>query len=213
MEKNNFNLTFSQGFPLEDYSGLTLNQRIYLFFKRFFDIVISLMILILCFPILILSAVFIKISSKGPVIFSQERIGKNGKKINVYKFRTMMLQAPKNVAKHEFKNSEAYITKVGKLLRLTSVDELPQIFNVLKGDMSLIGPRPLIPEEKEAHELRMKNGVYSIKPGITGLAQVNGRDILNIEDKVRFDTEYLHFISLKMDVYIFLKSLLVVFCY
>lgn len=117
----------------------------------------------------------------------------------------MLTRAPKNKAAAELYDRDEYITKVGKVLRLTSVDELPQLFNVLKGDMSLIGPRPLIPEEKGAHELRNKNGVYRIRPGITGLAQVNGRNLLDINSKVQFDTEYLHSLSLKLDLYIFLN--------
>ena len=110
----------------------------------------------------------------------------------------------------DMENPDDYITTIGRILRITSIDEMPQLINVIKGEMSLIGPRPLICEEEEAHEIRFKNGVYSIRPGITGLAQVNGRDILSIEDKVNFDIEYLHSISLKKDLCIFFKSILVV---
>lgn len=156
-------------------------------------------------------ALLIKITSKGPTIFSQKRIGKDEKLFNVYKFRSMYTEAPKNVATGNLENAHAHITKIGKILRVTSIDEIPQLINVLKGDMSIIGPRPIIPEEVEVYELRKQNNVYAIRPGITGLAQVNGRDFLNPEKKVSFDTQYLKEISLKMDLYIFFKSIAVVF--
>lgn len=196
---------------LDDDLNFSKCQKVYLVFKRFCDILISFILLVACFPIFILASVFIKLTSAGPVVFSQPRVGKDRKIIKVYKFRTMLTRAPKNKAAAELYDRDEYITKVGKVLRLTSVDELPQLFNVLKGDMSLIGPRPLIPEEKEAHELRNKNSVYRIRPGITGLAQVNGRNLLDINSKVQFDTEYLHSLSLKLDLYIFFKSIWVVF--
>ena len=194
----------------QKYINFNLSQKIYLKIKRLLDILISLLALIVFIPLLIIVALLIKLTSKGPVVFSQNRIGEKGKIIKIYKFRTMILKTPKNIATWNFDNPDDYITPVGKILRITSIDEMPQLINVLKGDMSIIGPRPLIAEETEAHELRFKNGVYSIKPGITGLAQVNGRDILSIEDKVNFDIEYLHSISLRKDLCIFFKSILVV---
>ena len=153
----------------------------------------------------------IRLTSKGPVIFEQERIGQFGKVIKIYKFRTMKSKAPKSKATKDFDDAKEYITKFGRFLRVTSLDEMPQLLNVLKGDMSIIGPRPLILDEVFIHKLREKNDVYLIKPGITGLAQVNGRDFLDAQDKVNFDTEYLHNMSLKLDLIIFIKSIIVVF--
>ena len=210
MKETDYRLNFSQDFIVKKYTNFNLKQKIYLRFKRILDILISLFTLIIFSPLLILVSVLIKLTSKGSVLFFQNRIGQNGKIIKIYKFRTMELRAPENVATWNFENPDDYITAIGRILRVTSIDEMPQLINVLKGEMSLIGPRPLICEEKEAHEIRFKNGVYSIKPGITGLAQVNGRDILSIEDKVNFDIKYLHSISLKKDLWIFFKSILVV---
>ncbi len=201
---------FSQKFIVKKYTDFNLIQKIYLRLKRILDVLISILTLVIFSPLLIIVSLLIKSTSKGPVLFFQNRVGQNGKIIKIYKFRTMELKAPKNVATWNFENPDDYITKVGKILRVTSIDEMPQLITVLKGEMSLIGPRPLICEEKEAHEIRFKNGVYSIKPGITGLAQISGRDILSIEDKVNFDIEYLHSISFKKDLSIFFKSILVV---
>ena len=190
---------------------LTKSQKIYSVFKRLFDILFSLLALLFLSPLFLFLSVMIKITSKGPIIFSQERIGQFGKIIKIYKFRTMKLKAPKSKATNEFNNADEYITKFGKFLRATSLDEMPQLFNVIKGDMSIVGPRPLILDEIFIHKLREKNDVYLIKPGITGLAQVNGRDFLDAKDKVDFDTQYLHNMSLKLDLAIFVKSIIVVF--
>ncbi|MDQ5983513.1 MAG: Undecaprenyl phosphate N,N'-diacetylbacillosamine 1-phosphate transferase [Eubacteriales bacterium SKADARSKE-1] len=197
------------------YSGknykFTLSQRMYLPIKCLFDIIISFITICLLSPLLITVSILIKATSKGPVVFSQERVGLHGKVIKIYKFRTMVENSPKNVPTGDLESPHAYITKIGKILRITSIDEIPQLFNVFKGEMSLIGPRPLILNEVKAHEKRLQNGVYLIRPGITGLAQVNGRDFLDIEKKVEFDTAYLHSLSLKMDLYLILKSIIVVF--
>ena len=138
-------------------------------------------------------------------------MGKGGKIFCVYKFRTMYTHTPSNVATAEFKSVENYITKVGKILRVTSLDELPQLVNVLKGEMSLIGPRPLILAEKDIHAQRLENGVYLMRPGITGYAQINGRDFVSTLSKVELDTEYLHEFSFWLDVQILFKTAVVVF--
>lgn len=190
---------------------LSLSQKIYAVFKRFFDILFSFLAILFLSPLFIFLAFMIRLTSKGPVIFEQERIGQFGKVIKIYKFRTMNSKAPKSKATKDFDDAKEYITKFGKFLRVTSLDEMPQLLNVLKGDMSIIGPRPLILDEVFIHKLREKNDVYLIKPGITGLAQVNGRDFLDAQDKVNFDTEYLHNMSLKLDLMIFIKSIIVVF--
>lgn len=196
---------------VKDMYRFTFFQSFYLVFKRLFDISLSVFFITVFSPMILIVSIIIKLTTKGPAFFSQDRIGQFGKIIKVYKFRTMSLDAPENVATGELENPNDYITKVGKILRLTSFDEILQLFNVLKGDMSLIGPRPIIPQEKSLHRLRSLNKVYSIKPGITGLAQVNGRDLLSVEKKVEFDSEYMKNISFKMDLYILWRSLIVVF--
>jgi O-antigen biosynthesis protein WbqP len=190
---------------------LSNSQKIYAVFKRLFDILFSFLAILFLSPLFILLAFAVKLTSKGSVIFRQERIGQFGKTIKIYKFRTMTSKAPKSKATKDFDDAKEYITKLGKFLRVTSLDEMPQLLNVLKGDMSIIGPRPLILDEVFIHKLREKNDVYLIKPGITGLAQVNGRDFLDAQDKVNFDTKYLHNMSLKLDLMVFIKSIIVVF--
>lgn len=191
--------------------NLTKKQKIYLLFKRGFDFFASLTALILFVPLFLFLVLIIKLTSNGSAIFSQKRIGQYGKAINIYKFRTMTSKAPNSKATSEFNDATEYITKFGKILRATSLDEVPQLINVLKGDMSIIGPRPLILDEVFVHKLREKNDVYLIRPGLTGLAQVNGRDFLDAEDKVKFDAQYLHNMSLILDLKIFVKSIVVVF--
>lgn len=190
---------------------LTNGQKTYSYFKCFFDVLFAAIALFFLTPIFLILFVIIELTSRGPAIFSQKRIGQYGKAIHVYKFRTMTSKAPKNKATNDFENSHEYITKIGRFLRVTSLDELPQLINIIKGDMSIIGPRPLIPDEVLVHQLRQANDVYLVKPGLTGLAQVNGRDFLDVEEKVKFDTEYLHNMSFKLDFKIFIKSIGVVF--
>lgn len=187
------------------------SQKIYAVFKRLFDILFSFLAILFFSPLFIFLAFAVKLTSKGSIIFKQERIGQFGKVINIYKFRTMTSKAPKSKATKDFDDAKEYITKFGRFLRITSLDELPQLLNVFVGDMSIIGPRPLILDEVFIHKLREKNDVYLIKPGITGLAQINGRDFLDAQDKVNFDTRYLHNMSLKLDLMIFIKSIIVVF--
>lgn len=194
-----------------DRYSLSESQRIYAVFKRIFDIVFSSLALLFLSPLLLFLAFVIRLTSKESVIFRQERIGQFGKVIRIYKFRTMMSKAPQSRASQDFSDAHEYITKFGKLLRATSLDEIPQLINVLKGDMSIVGPRPLILDEIFIHKLREENDVYLIKPGITGLAQVNGRDFLDAYDKVDFDTRYLHNMSLSLDLMILIKSIRVVF--
>ena len=176
---------------------LSNSQKIYAVFKRLFDILFSFLAILFLSPLFILLAFAVKLTSKGSVIFRQERIGQFGKTIKIYKFRTMTSKAPKSKATKDFDDAKEYITKLGKFLRVTSLDEMPQLLNVL--------------DEVFIHKLREKNDVYLIKPGITGLAQVNGRDFLDAQDKVNFDTKYLHNMSLKLDLMVFIKSIIVVF--
>lgn len=158
---------------------------------------------------MLIISIIIFIDSGSPVLFTQDRVGKDNKLFKIKKFRTMRTDAP-NVATAELDNSDEYITKFGKLLRKTSLDELPQLFNVLKGEMSFIGPRPLIPEESYIRELRLKYGVYAVRPGLTGWAQVNGRDCLNDEEKAKYDREYIEKASIWFDIKIFFRTIWVV---
>lgn len=177
--------------------------------KRAFDFTVSLLLIIFLFPVFVLVSLIVLIDAGTPVIFRQYRVGKDNKLFYIYKFRTMRRNT-RNAATADLKDADKYITKSGKFLRKTSLDELPQLVNVLLGDMSFVGPRPLIPEEKEIRELRKKYNVYSVRPGITGLAQVNGRDNLSISEKALFDKEYIDKQSLSLDIKILFKTVLVV---
>ena len=189
--------------------ALTDRQRRYLRMKRGTDMILSgLALLVLLIPFGVV-AVLQKFSSPHePVIFRQQRVGRNAKTFTMYKFRTMKTTAPQYAATKELADAEQYISKLGHFLRFTSIDELPQLFNVLRGDMSLIGPRPLIPQEDEVHYLRAYYGIDQLRPGITGWAQVNGRDLLDDYDKVFYDREYLKHVSAGFDIKVFWWSVL-----
>ena len=179
----------------------TYRQRVYLVFKRCCDFVIALIALIvLQIPFLIIAVIQKITMPKEPVFFKQTRIGKCMKPFTLVKFRSMKSSAPHDCATKDFSNGEQYITTFGRFLRNTSIDELPQLFQVLTGKMSLIGPRPLIPQEKVLHKKRAEAGIYSVCPGMTGLAQVNGRDFVNDTEKFKFDKIYVEKIGLKMDL-------------
>lgn len=167
--------------------------------KRVIDIIISILGIILLFPIFLITSILIRLESEGPVIFKQLRAGKNSKPFYIYKFRSMKADAP-NLSTNEFKDANLFITKIGRFIRKTSIDELPQLINILKGDMSIVGPRPVILDEKELISLRQDYNVDNILPGITGLAQINGRDSIGNEEKVKLDYEYLQNRSLKLDI-------------
>lgn len=177
--------------------------------KRFLDVFLSLAAIIVLSPLLLIISIIILIDNGTPVIFTQDRVGKDDKLFKIKKFRTMRTDAP-NVATAELEQSDKYITRSGKLLRRTSLDELPQLFNVLKGDMSFVGPRPLIPEESHIREIRREYGIYSVRPGLTGWAQVNGRDCLSDEEKAEFDREYIEKESFWFDTKIFFRTIWVV---
>lgn len=177
--------------------------------KRAFDFTVSLLLIIILFPLFLLISLIVLIDAGSPVIFRQYRVGKDNKLFYIFKFRTMR-RGVKNVATANLKNSEKLITRSGRFLRKTSLDELPQLVNVLLGDMSFVGPRPLIPEEKEIRALRKKYNVYSVRPGITGWAQINGRDNLSDEEKALFDKEYIDKQSVMFDIKILFKTVFVV---
>jgi len=161
------------------------------FFKRFIDIVLSFLgILVLCLPILII-VIAIKVDSKGPVFFKQKRVGIHKTHFNILKFRTMRIDTPHDMPTHMLSNPDMWITKVGKFLRKTSLDELPQLFNIFVGHMSVIGPRPALWNQYDLIAERDKYGANDVKPGLTGWAQINGRDELEIEVKAKLDGEYV----------------------
>ena len=182
-------------------------SALYSISKRTMDIVSSLVGLILLSPLFLLVAILIKLDSKGPIIFKQIRIGKNSKPFYIYKFRSMKIDAP-NLSTEEFINASDFTTKVGKFIRKTSRDELPQLVNILKGDMSIDGPRPVIEREVRLLEIRKECNVDSILPGITGLAQINGRDNIDDYEKVKYDFEYLSKRNLVLDIKIIINTVL-----
>lgn len=179
--------------------------------KRVLDFIISLFALIILSPLFLIVSVCILISDGNPVFFRQKRVGKNNELFEIYKFRTMK-RGTENVASNDLSDANVKITKFGKILRATSIDELPQFLNILNGTMSLIGPRPLIPEETKIRELRQKYNVYSVRPGITGWAQVNGRDNVSAEKKALLDKEYVEKQSLMFDIKIFFMTIHQVLC-
>lgn len=196
----------------EYYVKLTKRQKAYLKFKFVADIIISVIALIVLLPLLLLVCILQKIDCPyEPVFFVQKRVGLNGKAYNVIKFRTLKSSAPKNVATANLTDPEEYITRFSRFLRRSSIDELPQLLMVCcTFKMGLVGPRPLVYTEREIHFLRKWYGIYQIRPGITGWAQVNGRDTVSTYDKVRYDREYLEKMSLWFDLKILWKSVFVV---
>ena len=176
--------------------------------KRGADVVLSLLALICLSPVYLLVALAVKLTSPGPVLFRQKRVGRGGRLFTIYKFRTMRTDTPRDTATHLLQDPARYITRVGAFLRRSSLDELPQFFNVLKGDMSIVGPRPALYNQDDLIAAREKAGVDAVRPGITGLAQINGRDELPIPVKVRYDREYVENLSLKMDARCFFGTII-----
>lgn len=185
---------------------LTKRQKSYMVFKRIFDFIFALIcLIILSLPLCIVFLITKLNNMRHKAIFTQNRVGKNGKLFKIYKFRTLSnISAYIAASDVDF---NAHSNKWGRFLRKTSLDELPQLINVLKGDMSLIGPRPLILNEKNVHTLRNKKGVYQISPGITGLAQVKGRNSISNESKVEMDYEYLKSYGFIIDIKVFFLSI------
>tara|TARA_B100001540_G_C15443809_1_gene477900 strand:- start:26 stop:595 length:570 start_codon:yes stop_codon:yes gene_type:complete len=175
--------------------------------KRFIDFSLSVILLFLLFPVMILFGILIKVSSKGPIIHWSKRVGLNNKIFFMPKFRTMKIETPQ-VATHLLSNPESYLTPIGNFLRRFSIDELPQLFSIVQGEMSFIGPRPALHNQIDLIEYRTKDGIHNMKPGITGWAQVNGRDELSIPEKVSFERDYMNQRSLSFDVYIIWLTLL-----
>lgn len=181
-----------------------------LFLKRAFDIVASTLALLLItvIPILIVVPIVIRLTSKGPAFYKQVRIGKNGKPFMLYKFRTMIVE--QYDADNEEIPSEQRITKVGKILRKTSLDELPQLFNILNGSMSVVGPRPML-EYQAPRCIGEENMRFDVRPGLTGLAQIQGRNNIRWEERIQYDIEYVKKFTFWMDIVIIFKTVLLVF--
>ncbi|MGX7062397.1 sugar transferase [Leuconostoc mesenteroides] len=175
------------------------------FLKRFFDLLLAFFLfLILLLPLLII-ALIVKLTSKGPILFIQERYGRNSRPFKLYKFRSMTDSAPQ-IANSKFTDIQNYITPFGMFIRKTSLDELPQLWNIIKGDMSFIGPRPLAKTDERVLSLRKQNGADQVLPGISGLAQVNGRNNLSDEDKASYDAKYTEYLSFRIDMLLTFKT-------
>lgn len=195
----------------EYYVRMTDKQKRYLVVRSVIDRILAGIALVILSPLFLIVSIAQKISAPDePIFFLQKRVGRNAHCFNIIKFRTMKSSAPKNVATGDLADPQIYISRLGRFLRDTSIDELPQLVNVVNGDMSLIGPRPLVYTEREIRFLRRWYGVYQVTPGITGWAQVNGRDTVDIYDKVYYDREYVQNVSLKFDLKVIWKSVLVV---
>lgn len=171
----------------------------YLKVKRLIDVILSFIGLIILSPIFLILIIAIKLDSKGPVFFKQKRVGIHKTYFNILKFRTMRIDTPRDTPTHLLENPEQWITKVGGFLRKTSLDELPQIINILKGDMSIVGPRPALWNQYDLLEERDKYGANDVPVGLTGWAQINGRDTVSIEDKARYDGKYANEIGFRID--------------
>ena len=180
-------------------AGMSMCERHgYCAVKRGLDLLLAAVLLVPALPLMGLASAAMYISDPGAVLFRQKRVGRGGRLFTLYKIRTMRV--------------DGYVTAVGRVLRRTSLDELPQLWNVLRGDMSLVGPRPLIPQETEIHALREAAGVYALRPGMTGLAQIHGRDRVGAEEKARWDAAYLQGLSLRQDAAILLITIKKVLC-
>lgn len=176
------------------------------FGKRALDFLLALLGLIILSPVYLIIIIAIKLDSKGPVLFKQERLAQNKKSFRIYKFRTMRIDTPHNMPTHLLANADSYITPVGHFLRKTSLDELPQLVNIVKGEMSVIGPRPCLMKQADLINQREKYGANSVKPGLTGLAQISGRDELPISIKAKYDGDYSKKITFIGDAKLFLAT-------
>ena len=180
----------------------------YIHVKRIIDFILAFIALVLLSPLFLVLALWIKMDSKGPVFFKQKRIGINRSFFQIYKFRTMLSETPSDMPTHLLDNPDAFITKSGRFLRKTSLDELPQLINILKGEMAIIGPRPALWNQDDLADERDKYKANDILPGLTGWAQINGRDELPIDKKAQLDGEYVQNISLWFDIKCFFGTIL-----
>ncbi|MDZ5710905.1 sugar transferase [Jeotgalibacillus haloalkalitolerans] len=178
----------------------------YIFMKRTIDIVASFLLLFMLSPLLLFIMLLIKVTSPGPVIFKQKRIGLNKKEFIIYKFRTMKIDTPSDMPTHLLKDENKCVTRIGAFLRKTSLDELPQLMNIFLGHMSFVGPRPALWNQADLILLRDRYSANSVRPGLTGWAQINGRDYISIERKAFLDGEYIRRMNLKLDFYCLYKT-------
>ncbi|AIQ76190.1 sugar transferase [Paenibacillus odorifer] len=183
-------------------------MRPYVYTKQTIDFLLALIGMLVLWPVFLIIAIAIKTTSKGPILFKQKRLGKNKSEFYILKFRTMRTDTPQDMPTHLLEDPDFFITKVGKFLRKTSLDELPQIINILKGEMSIVGPRPALWNQYDLIAERDKYGANDIKPGLTGWAQINGRDELPIEKKASLDGEYVASLSFKFDIKVFFMTIL-----
>ncbi len=190
-----------------DKIGAEMYRKVW---KRVLDILLSGLAILLLWPLFLILAVWIRLDSEGPVLFRQTRIGIHKTTFEILKFRTMKKDAPNDVPTHLFSDSHHWITRAGRIIRRSSLDELPQILQIFTGKMSIVGPRPALWNQYDLIEERDKYGANDILPGLTGLAQVNGRDVLYVEDKARFDGEYTAHVSFGMDLKILWKTVVAV---
>lgn len=190
-------------------SGLTRGRLMpsYHHIKAGLDFVAALLMIVALSPILVVTAVLIRLDSRGPAIYRQSRMGTSGRQFTIYKFRTMMTGTPSLSTEEMQQQGRLPLTRLGHILRKTSIDELPQLFNIIKGEMSFIGPRPSLPTQADVNTLRAEMGAEWTKRGITGLAQVMGRDDLDVETKVGYDAEYCRKMSLKFDIKVMILTI------
>lgn len=177
------------------------------YLKRVIDFVLSLLGILVLSPVLLVLALCVKFSSPGPILFKQKRVGKGKTYFQIYKFRSMRTDTPKDMPTHMLQNPDAFITPIGRFLRKTSLDELPQLFNILKGEMSIVGPRPALWNQDDLIAARDMYGANDCVPGLTGWAQINGRDELPIPIKASMDGYYVNHLTFGLDVKIFFKTI------
>ena len=209
----NCNIKYSDEYYDEFMRNFKPNKKkrvFYRFCKRSFDMLVSLVGLVALSPLMLIIAIAIKIDSRGPIFFKQTRMGRHGKPFNCYKFRSMKIETPHDMATSVLKNPEQYYTKVGKFLRRFSLDELPQLWCSFWGTMSIIGPRPLVMTEEKCNGMRIQLGVYQMRPGISGYAQVSGRDDVYYKNKAIMDAEYVRNASLGLDIKLIFRTVAVV---
>lgn len=188
-------------------------RKVYLFAKRILDIIFSLIGLIILSPVFLIVSIAIKLDSKGPIIFKQKRLGRNGKEFYIYKFRSMIVGAEQIGTGSYSKKGDTRVTKVGKIIRMTSIDEIPQLMNILKGEMSFIGPRPVLTYHPWKYEEYTKEQLkrFEVRPGITGWAQVHGRKTIEWTKRIELDSWYVENVSLLLDTKIALMTVKVIF--
>lgn len=192
---------------LEEVMTLSTSKKIYMGIKRVVDFILSLLALIFLSWLFLILCIAIKVDSPGPILFKQKRVGLHKTHFSILKFRTMRIDTPKDMPTHMLSNPDQYITKVGKFLRKSSLDELPQIINILAGQMSIVGPRPALWNQYDLIEERDKYGANDVLPGLTGWAQINGRDELEIPVKAKLDGEYVEHFGPLMDIKCFFGTI------